>query len=212
MQNISTKNKLAAIAILSVIFVFASCNGAGPKAPAASATLWSNGSGASFSATKNEVDGNTYFSTSREISVEGGGSVSFEATCVYKADKDERSNDFWLKLSGSPKDKDGMMAALDMVKMETEGSGEAVTGRLVSVRSTGEQGGIMVALPLGSNFVYETNETADYAQGNLDPAKIEIPQKLTIPLADGRSPIISLDAGDKGLQEMLAACKASKPA
>lgn len=172
-----------------------------PSEPPAPATLW----------VKDDMASLPFVQASRTFSLNGGGTAVINANCEYREDADASKAGFWMRLVFNLKNASEGELAIDSVKAHYESGGNGSHASFETVRLTGEAGTMPLVANSTSQLVYSTNQTSALTPDASDPTKVELPQKVTIPLSDGRAPVIEITATDKGFQDMLAACVALKP-
>lgn len=109
---------------------------------------------------------------------------------------------YTLSLKLALKDAAGAAAALPPAAID---HGSAY---LKSVRSTGEDGSMMVNVEPDGALTYKNDQTKGLDTKNDDPAKVELAQKIELPLPHSRKVWLDLHTHDAGFDKTLAACKA----
>lgn len=125
----------------------------------------------------------------RTAGLAGVGSVAMIATCTHGP------NDFSISIDATLSKLDGSVLKLDPAIL----NGSTATIYLKTVRSTGEEGSVILDVPAASHFIYSAaGETT---------AKVEVPQQIELQVVGGAKPMLELLTNDAGFQSMLTNCQ-----
>ncbi len=126
----------------------------------------------------------------RTAQLAGVGSAAMVATCTHGP------NDFSISIDATLSKTDGSVLKLDPAIL----NGATATAYLKTVRSTGEEGSVIIDVPTGSHFIYSAaGETT---------AKVEVPQQIELQVVGGAKPMLEILTNDTGFQSMLTNCQA----
>lgn len=144
-------------------------------------------------------------SATRRIPLEGGGRIELSLSCDNRDTAEAVTRGFWLTMELVAKDDTGNFIALDKAAYD------GATARLNVTRSTGEDGAISLEPGPNGSPVYSNNQTNELNLNNNDPAKVEMPKEIALPLADGRNVVVKTASDSADYAALMAACRPLPP-